>query len=111
MKLKDLEKNIDFEMSEKVLFDWIPTRAYCKTMEKKPKSKRGASQEASCKAQGFLRRSGKKRINVGTDKNKNIVKLKGTTRYKSKKYGGPVRNYDSKRGYSYAQPPKNKKRS
>jgi hypothetical protein len=51
----------------------------------KPNSALGASNLASCKSQGYRRRSGKKSHKVGNNR-----KTVGGKKIKGKKYGGPL---------------------
>lgn len=73
--------------SEEELADWQASKKLCKSS--KPNSKLGASALASCKAQGYRRRSGKKsHKKPGGDR----VTV-GGKHLKGKKYGGWLPDY------------------
>lgn len=68
---------------EQDLADWAASRSLCKSS--KPDSALGASALASCKSQGYRRRTGNKSHKVG----KKRVKV-GGKKIKGKSYGGPL---------------------
>ena len=59
-----------------------PSKSYCRST---PKSKMGASAQASCKSRGLISRDGKKSHKIGKSR-----KTVGGRRIKGKKYGGPL---------------------
>lgn len=69
---------------EQDLQDWQASASLCKSS--KPDSALGASALASCKSQGYRRRSGNKSHKIGKNKR---VKV-GGKKIKGKKYGGPL---------------------
>jgi hypothetical protein len=72
--------------SEEDLEDWAASRSLCTSS--KPDSAIGASALASCKSQGYRRRSGNKSHKLGKSK-ASRVKV-GGKKIKGKKYGGPL---------------------
>ena len=73
-------------ITETELADWQASRSLCKSS--KPDSAIGASALASCKSQGYRRRSGNKSHKLGKTKDSR-VKV-GGKKIKGKKYGGPL---------------------
>lgn len=59
-----------------------PSSSYCRNT---PKTKMGASAQASCKSRGLMSRDGKKSHKIGKSR-----KTVGGRRIKGKKYGGPL---------------------
>lgn len=82
MKLEELLAELEQE-----LIDWKASRELCKSSV--PNRKLGASALASCKAQGFRAREGKKVHTIG-GKRKQVAGKK----VRGEKYGGPIKNYD-----------------
>ena len=83
MKILDITNEND-----SAVVDEKASRKLCKSST--PSAKLGASNLASCKAQGFRSRSGKKSHKVG----KKRVEV-GGKKIKGKKYGGPLPDYGS----------------
>tara|TARA_Y100001934_G_scaffold234482_1_gene284570 strand:+ start:278 stop:517 length:240 start_codon:yes stop_codon:yes gene_type:complete len=75
MRIVDLDKNAELEA--------VASKKLCRSS--RPNDSLGASQLASCKAQGLRTRSGKKSHKVG----KKRVTV-GGKKIKGKKYGGPL---------------------
>ena len=73
--------------SEDDIEEWKASRKLCKSS--KPNSKLGASALASCKSQGFRRRSGKKSHKKPGGKRQAV----GGKHLKGKKYGGWLPDY------------------
>lgn len=65
-----------------IISEGKPSKSYCRNT---PKSKMGASAQASCKSRGLMSRDGKKSHKVG----KKRIKMGGRT-IKGKQYGGPL---------------------
>lgn len=74
---------IENDLDESVMDEEPASRALCQSG--KPNSALGASNLASCKAQGYRARDTGKSQKIGSER----VQLRGTTK-KSEKYGGPV---------------------
>ena len=87
MKIKDIMS--DFNLDEEVdLFEkGKATKSFCQNTLV---DKQGASQHASCVAQGFNRRKDKRKKRVG-NKPKSVYGKK----VKSSKYGGPLKDQTS----------------
>lgn len=83
MKIEELlEHDQDLE-------DWQATRSLCKSS--KPDSAIGASALASCKSQGYRRRSGNKSHLIRSSGSQKASRVKvGGKKIKGKKYGGPL---------------------
>lgn len=71
------------EDREQELADWKASKELCKSP--RPNSSLGASALASCKSQGYRRRTGHKKHRIGSK----IQKVAGKV-IKGKKYGGPL---------------------
>jgi len=75
------------KVQEVIIYEEGPaSKALCKS--KKPDHALGASQLASCKSQGYRKRSGKKSYKIG----KKRVYVSGK-KIKGKSYGGPLPLY------------------
>ena len=74
---------------ESDLVDWQASRSLCKSS--KPNSALGASALASCKSQGYRRRSHKRKFKVAANKPRQSVKGR---KIKGAAYGGPLPDYD-----------------
>lgn len=77
MLMHEVDQNIE---------EWKPSKAWCRDRKKSGKPM-GASQKASCKAQGAVARdTGKTQLNKKTGKREKL----GGKRIPSEKYGGRV---------------------
>jgi hypothetical protein len=75
---------------EQDLEDWAASRSLCKSS--KPNSALGASALASCKSQGYRRRSHKRKFKLTAKGKRQGIEGK---KVKGKKYGGPLPFYGS----------------
>lgn len=83
MKINEIIK----ESSEEALLPEGPaSRKLC--LSSKPNSKLGASQLSSCKSQGYRKREGKMKYNIGGKEVRSAGK-----EIRGKKYGGPLPDY------------------
>jgi len=76
--------------NEEDLADWAASRSLCKSS--KPNSALGASALASCKSQGYRRRTHKRKFKLKPGEPRSGVEGK---KVKGKKYGGPLPFYGS----------------
>ena len=77
-------------VSESDLLEWQASRSLCKSS--KPNSALGASALASCKSQGYRRRSHKRKFRVSPNEPRQSVKGR---KIKGAEYGGPLPDYGS----------------
>jgi hypothetical protein len=68
-----------------VIEEGKPSKSYCRNT---PKSKMGASAQASCKSRGLMSRDGNKTHKIGKKRKK-----MGGNKIRGKKYGGPIPDY------------------
>ena len=76
--------------TEQDLEDWAASRSLCTSS--KPNAGLGASALASCKSQGYRRRTHKRKFKLKAKGPRSSVENK---KIKGKKYGGPLPDYGS----------------
>ena len=76
--------------SEEDLADWAASASLCKSS--RPNKSLGASALASCKSQGYRKRSHKRKFRINSKGPRSSVENK---KVKGKKYGGPLPDYGS----------------
>ena len=94
----------DLLLDEFSLEEWRATKKLCTSG--KPNSALGASALASCKSQGYRKRSGRKSHKIG---NKRVTV--GGKKIRGAKYGGPLPHYGSGPVKKSKRKAKKKKRS
>lgn len=78
------------EIDDSLVDEWKATTKLCKSSASN--AQLGASALASCKSQGYRRRSGKKSHKIGKERT-----TVGGKKIKGKKYGGPLPDWGTRK--------------